>query len=48
MTDEYYFEEAKRYCTFATKVIKKNINEQDADKMFNETLEQIGATTWQK
>lgn len=25
MTDEYYFEEAKRYCTFATKVIKNRV-----------------------
>ena len=31
----------------ATKLIKKNINENDADLLFKETLDQIGDTTWQ-
>lgn len=31
----------------ATKLIKKNINEKDADIMFKETLDQIGEKTWQ-
>ena len=31
----------------ATKLIKKNINENDADLMFKETLDQIGDKTWQ-
>ena len=30
----------------ATKLIKKNINENDADMLFKETLDQIGDVTW--